>query len=429
MSSLSTFELETPSSTCLCGCRGDASLHEAFEAGLEGEAWRQRRLPRPPSGGIGGVPPRPPARRPGLRPPPGHRPAGGPRPGPKPPRRHGYGPYWPGIVGIGAYPYAVASGPEAGTEHVRWVQDCLNQALGLNLPVTGVMGPETRSAVRSFQRRQGLRMDGIIGPPTEAALAAVCGGAGAYPGPQAAPAGPGPAGSGMAPGDSGPQEEWEGEASRGSPGYIRWVQSSLNRILGLKLAVDGISGSMTRSAIRSFQQKKGLSVDGIVGPITEAALISAGAGSPPAAGEPSSPTLPGGGPDIVTVRGIQVARQIASQVEDLLAAAAADGLRLGGGGYRSPQEQIDLRIKHCCKPGLCTSHYDIYEKSSKECSPWTAPPGYSNHEKGLAIDFTYNGASIESQSNPGFQWLARNASRFGLINLPSEPWHWSVDGR
>lgn len=26
-------------------------------------------------------------------------------------------------------------------------------------------------------------------------------------------------------------------------------------------------------------------------------------------------------------------------------------------------------------------------------------------------------------------WLHANAGRFGFVNLPSEPWHWSVDGR
>ena len=51
------------------------------------------------------------------------------------------------------------------------------------------------------------------------------------------------------------------------------------------------------------------------------------------------------------------------------------------------------------------------------------------HEQGLAIDFQYNGAGIKDHSNPGYQWLARNAARFGLMNLPSEPWHWSVNGR
>jgi GH25 family lysozyme M1 (1,4-beta-N-acetylmuramidase) len=66
--------------------------------------------------------------------------------------------------------------------------------------------------------------------------------------------------------------EWEMEVSRNSGEYIRWVQRSLNQILGLHLAVDGIVGPQTRSAVRSFQQRQGLLVDGIVGPKTEAAL-------------------------------------------------------------------------------------------------------------------------------------------------------------
>src|SRR5262245_18270816 len=64
-------------------------------------------------------------------------------------------------------------GPEpSGSEHIGWVQDCLNQALGLRLSVTGLMGPETRRAVQSFQRQQGLWESGIVGPDTEGALKA-----------------------------------------------------------------------------------------------------------------------------------------------------------------------------------------------------------------------------------------------------------------
>jgi len=36
--------------------------------------------------------------------------------------------------------------------------------------------------------------------------------------------------------------EWESEIDRGSRDYIKWVQRSLNQLLGLNLAADGISG-------------------------------------------------------------------------------------------------------------------------------------------------------------------------------------------
>ena len=74
---------------------------------------------------------------------------------------------------------------------------------------------------------------------------------------------------------------WEGEISRSSRDYVRWVQESLNHIDGTRLVVDGISGAMTRSAVRAFQSRRGLAADGVVGPQTEAALIRAGAPQPP----------------------------------------------------------------------------------------------------------------------------------------------------
>ena len=30
--------------------------------------------------------------------------------------------------------------------------------------------------------------------------------------------------------------------------------------------------------------------------------------------------------------------------------------------------------------------------------------------------------------SPAFVWLTEHAADYGLENLPSEPWHWSVDG-
>ena len=71
-----------------------------------------------------------------------------------------------------------------------------------------------------------------------------------------------------------------GSTNRSSRDTIRWVQQSLNQILGLNLSTDGIMGTQTRSAIRSFQQKQGLTADGLVGLRTEAALKAALGGTP-----------------------------------------------------------------------------------------------------------------------------------------------------
>lgn len=127
--------------------------------------------------------------------------------------------------------------------------------------------------------------------------------------------------------------------------------------------------------------------------------------------------------EIASVRGIRVSRSIAPQITSLLNAAQKDGVDLGGWGYRSNERQIELRRRHCG-----TTHYDIYDKPSSRCHPPTARPGRSMHERGLAVDFTYRGAPIRNHGSPGYQWLARNASRYGLFNLPSEPWHWSTTG-
>ena len=88
------------------------------------------------------------------------------------------------------------------------------------------------------------------------------------------------------------EEEWTSEIRTDSE-YVRWIQNSLNKILGLRLTVDGINGTHTKSAVRSFQEKNGLTVDGVVGPNTEAVLISASASVPPPAATPSYTPTPG----------------------------------------------------------------------------------------------------------------------------------------
>jgi murein DD-endopeptidase MepM/ murein hydrolase activator NlpD len=119
------------------------------------------------------------------------------------------------------------------------------RAHGLYLgTVDGHAGPGTRSAVRSFQARNGLTVDGVVGPQTRRAL-----------------------------------------GRRGRPGYrsrslssgaFGWDVAALQ----FKLAwrgfpsgyFDGGFGARTEAAVRRFQAWAGLGADGVVGPATFAAL-------------------------------------------------------------------------------------------------------------------------------------------------------------
>ena len=123
--------------------------------------------------------------------------------------------------------------------------------------------------------------------------------------------------------------------------------------------------------------------------------------------------------ELVRVQGILVNVTIADNLAAMLDAARADGLELNGWGWRSHERQIELRIQNCADP---------FETPSSQCNPPTATPGHSRHEFGLAVDFHIDGAAI-SRSTSEFGWLSENAERFGLFNLPSEPWHWSDNGR
>ncbi len=135
-------------------------------------------------------------------------------------------------------------------------------------------------------------------------------------------------------------------------------------------------------------------------------------------------TLPAGTDiDVVSVRGIVVNVLISDELEGLLAAMAAEGFTLGGGGYRSIESQIRLRRANCG-----TSDFAIWEMSASRCRPPTARPGLSQHELGLAIDFTLGGRVLRSRSSDVFRALSRLGPTFGFYNLPSEPWHWSTSG-
>jgi peptidoglycan hydrolase CwlO-like protein len=144
------------------------------------------------------------------------------------------------------------------------------------------------------------------------------------------------------------------------------------------------------------------------------------AGTQPVSIEPAGDLATVGCPDGGS---ITVAASIAGNVQGLLTLAGQQGVSICGSGYRSSQRQIELRKLHCG-----TSEYAIYSMPSSECSPPTARPGRSMHEQGLAIDFSCNGGGAIVRGNSCWDFLVANANSYGLYNLPSEAWHWSVNG-
>ena len=120
----------------------------------------------------------------------------------------------------------------------------------LGITKDGIFGSETESAVKSFQKRKDLRVNGVVNSNVWRALL-------------------------------GKSYEKTGESSSGEdssteiPKTIRRGSTGaavkeLQRILDI--TVDGVFGSGTESAVKAFQRREDLTVDGIVGASTWRAL-------------------------------------------------------------------------------------------------------------------------------------------------------------
>lgn len=134
-------------------------------------------------------------------------------------------------------------------------------------------GPAVENAVMDFQRAFNLPPDGVVGPATWNQLYAVYRGIQesrperptAPPEPPAPPTPPPPGGLTPYPGTPirlGARDD-----------NVRQIQTWLNAVRGRvpgipQLAVDGIFGPITQSAVIAFQRHFGLTPDGVVGPIT-----------------------------------------------------------------------------------------------------------------------------------------------------------------
>jgi septal ring factor EnvC (AmiA/AmiB activator) len=208
------------------------------------------------------------------------------------------------------------------------------------------------------------------------------------------------------------------------------ARAEAERVAAEKAAAD--KAATDRAAADRAAAEKAAADANVPPPPAPAAPRPAPVGADPTPGNdapPAPPTQgsmpPGADVQVASAgKGITVNVEIVEQVSRLLVDADAAGINLSGGGYRSAAGQIATRRANCGP-----SDYDIYEKPASACRPPTARPGRSMHEQGRAIDFTCDGALIRSRSSPCFVWLSNNAVNYGLYNLPSEPWHWSTNGR
>ncbi|MEV6495740.1 M15 family metallopeptidase [Actinoplanes sp. NPDC051633] len=123
--------------------------------------------------------------------------------------------------------------------------------------------------------------------------------------------------------------------------------------------------------------------------------------------------------DTRIVYGTTVHRNIAYSYKRMVDDAKKAGISISGGGFRTRQRQIELRKINGCP--------DIYTAPASSCRVPTAIPGRSLHELGLAVDITSGGKSL-TRSSAAFKWLQVHADEYGLVNLPSEAWHWSITG-
>ncbi len=130
-----------------------------------------------------------------------------------------------------------------------------------------------------------------------------------------------------------------------------------------------------------------------------------------------------------------VDKRIYPQLQKMLDDARAYGVYpVVASGYRTWSKQEALyneKIEEYKAEGLS-------EEDAKEAAEsWVAIPGTSEHQLGLSVDINADG--INSAGGEVYDWLARNAYKYGFINrypsdktditgVANEPWHYRYVG-
>ncbi|MDD6085813.1 MAG: peptidoglycan-binding protein [Oscillospiraceae bacterium] len=145
--------------------------------------------------------------------------------------------------------------PMMNGDDVRWLQSALTY-LGYGCTVDGYFGNDTKSKVMAYQKSKGLSVDGIVGNATLSSLKNNVDGTNAAKS------------DGKTTNTSNystPSKTLRYTSPLQIGEDVKWLQASLNKLIGAGLNVDGMFGKKTYNAVKTFQQINGLAVDGIVG--------------------------------------------------------------------------------------------------------------------------------------------------------------------
>ena len=131
--------------------------------------------------------------------------------------------------------------------------------------------------------------------------------------------------------------------------------------------------------------------------------------------------------------GIYVHKDIYENLKEMQFKAAQKGISLQLlSGYRSINLQKDIFYEN----------KSIRNQTAVERSMVSAPPGYSEHSTGYAIDvgdgnFPNTHFEVEFEQTPAFKWMKKFATKYHFVlsfppnnkqGVTYEPWHWRFEG-
>ncbi|MFV0485171.1 MAG: D-alanyl-D-alanine carboxypeptidase family protein [Candidatus Saccharimonadales bacterium] len=124
--------------------------------------------------------------------------------------------------------------------------------------------------------------------------------------------------------------------------------------------------------------------------------------------------------------------RVSGAVYSMVEAAKADGVTLTAGStFRSFEWQRDNCNLNQSQKNTLNAQRETgsVQRICNKDSSLMAPPGYSNHQSGTAIDFTGCNYSCPTKgpcNNAMYNWLRANATRFGFSQYVNEYWHYDT---